>query len=176
MLTPWIDLVLNSLTDLEKEVGDARLAFSRDGANYVEAVQSACVQAKADILIDLKNDLTDIFASRNGQFQQLYVYVREFGYTYNDLDTMFDKVYNPEVLGNAANAKTMEIGWVRGLHSLKASNGDLMAFAVNERDYWKKQYNERLLKAKRGLIIDLNEDGQIIDQERVRTRGNLVRV
>jgi hypothetical protein len=169
----WSTLTLAELSDLEAEVGEGSVLFT---AYDVAQCEKAYTAVKKQMLEDLKASITDLFASRNGQFVPFDVVVREQWYSYTTLDTMFDKIGNPDVLTEPFKAKwAWQLwSWLSGDDRPKwAAMAPIILEKMNQCE---DQYTKRMRIAKQNFWFDLNDDGQIADQERVRTRNSFVRV
>ena len=151
----WSSLTLASLSDLTYEIGEGSILFS---AYDPGRIQNAYGAVKQQVWIDLKADLTDLYASRNGKYQRFDVIIREMGYSYNELDTMLDKIGNPaDTLVEPVKAKWAWQLWIW----LSSDN--------------RPNYKARMKEAKKNMWLDLNSDGQTVDYERVRTHNSFVR-
>lgn len=172
--TPWVDLYNNMLPDVNQEIGDIDIIIHDSKTDIV--FQNANIKAKADVFFDLMGCLPDIYANRNGRFLTIDILIRtEIGYTYGQLDTMLDKIYNPDVLKHTLVAKIIYNLWARNVNQITGTFEINAQLAINEREHWSAVYNERFKNSRKQLIIDLNDDGVIVDQDRVRTRTSFAR-
>jgi hypothetical protein len=174
----WALLSLPNPADLQGEIGEGSLLRTA----YTSAqIQSAATTAKGELLDYLQSHLTDLFVAKNGEYARFEPSVlREFGYSYDDLDTMFDKIGNPDKLRKSAVAKQVEILWTWYSQDDRTELKMNLEYATAQIAIWQKKFKIRIELAtspKGGSIwFDLDGTGNVTDQERVRTKSNFVRV
>jgi hypothetical protein len=169
----WSSLTLASLSDLTYEIGEGSILFS---AYDPGRIQNAYGAVKQQVWIDLKADLTDLYASRNGKYQRFDVIIREMGYSYNELDTMLDKIGNPaDTLVEPVKAKWAWQLWIWLSSDNRPNYKALMPYCMEQASIKDSAYKARMKEAKKNMWLDLNSDGQTVDYERVRTHNSFVR-
>lgn len=173
-LQAWDDITFATPSQLSvKEIGKGSVLNTLYKDDVIEEVIK---EGKAELLDLLKTDIPELYANRNGYLQLCSeALLREIGYSYTELDEMFDKIGNPECLERCARAKIITMLWIRLSNEDQPNLNFNLAYGTEQADKWEKRFKERYAQAKKQLWFDLNEDGVISDSERVRTKTRFKR-
>ena len=176
-LVPWDDLQLCTVDDVRREITGLNLPFSSgDEAVRRQTVQSKIDMAKDDLRDDLLVTLPNLFVNAAVGAPWPFSYWATYtGYTYTELDTILDKISNPERLLPAAVSRTIvkliEDGMMKARATMETGE-QILAPLLR---HWKDVDAKRLDRAIQLLRLDLNDDGVISDFERTRTHNTLWR-
>lgn len=173
MPTPWADLQLCTIADLRKEVGDTTLLTGVIDSDQNEVLYDALATFKAELKEQLMSDLQDIFAHSTTSYTY-DEYLLRSGYSYSDLDSLLDKIVNPNALKLTAQAGTISVLARRQILQGKLSGMSHEALVI-ERANWEKITKDRYAVAKRNIRLDLDGDGESSDFERPRTHNTFFR-
>lgn len=159
---------LCSVAEVEEEIGDtsivAMVQKSDKGTLITKAIKTSGKLVQDEIL----SYLPDIYAQSGPQVVSYDAYLS--GSTYSELDTILDKIVNPDILKLAAAACAVGVLIRRQIYQNEVSgarqNNELL---IIERESWEKEWKRRMKNAIRQLKLDLNADGEVSDHERPRT-------
>jgi GTP cyclohydrolase III len=174
----WDNAELCDFEDIKGDVGLATVSQTTKTPQDAKAFVEECIeQAKGEIKTKLLARLPDIYA-RSGLtgYSSFDAYVTAQGYTYADLDTVYDKFTNPTVLNLSCRALTCMKIYSRVISHNQANYKQDNAQDINERDFWDMKFKEHFRDEWQLLKLDLNDDGETTDFERPRTRNNFQRV
>lgn len=167
------DVTLCTVSDIESRVGDVKALLHVSDSHQI-AVQSIA-NAKTDIGNRIKTDVQDIYARTRASNIPYSKWVVSRGYTYDDTDAILDLISNTSELKQAAIYLSIADMLSRGITLFKATANADAGLMINERDFYAKKGKQELEDAIHRLKIDFSEDGEITDDERVRTQTTFTR-
>lgn len=176
-MATWAETSLCKVADVESEIGEASIVAQVLKADKGTLLQKAIDKSKELIQDELMSRLPDIYA-QSGPMLEYALFIDE-RYRHNDLDTILDKIVNPDVLKLAAVAGAVVVLTRRQIFQVKvagstgASSPELLLI---EEEKWQKEFKRRIENALQRLKLDLNEDGATSDFERPRTRNSFQRL
>lgn len=174
MPTTWAaDVTLCEVSDIEMRVGDVKALIHVSDAHNV--AQQSIANVKADIGNRIKTDVQDIYARSGGSNVPYTKWLVSQGYTYDATDAILDLITNTSELKQAAIFLSIADLLSRSITQFKAAIQTDPGLIVNERDYYAKKGKDELTAAIHRLKIDFSGDGEITDDERVRTQSFFIR-
>ena len=169
-MATWANTTLCTIEDVRKKLPDFEIPTqeSEDGSGRIESmVQDAIDAAKEEIRDHLQVSLVKQFHDKGGAVIGFGWPMVRGGYSYDSLDTMTDKINNPEVLTRPAVyltiVKLLELGVMR-FNARWQENAELLDVMMTK---WRKEYTTSIADQMLLLKFDLNADGVIDDSERV---------
>lgn len=175
--TTWNSDALCEVPDVTSEIGDSLIAEPTSEGPPNTVIKGA-TKKSGEIITDMLLDfLPDIYAqSMQPGWESYSDFYISGNYTQENLETMLDKVTNPECMKLAAVAYSVIV-----LIRKKKSENE---FATPERVVmlnemlkdWQKEFDARFVRAWRKLKIDLDQDGTVSNAERPRSQNSFKRV
>lgn len=172
-LTEWADLDLCTSDDVTAELRDLTVVLRDRSAGELD-IDPYISKAKELLRQRLQLDIADYFRTTSGL--DWYGYISSSATrTSEALDTVLDKIDNPEELLLVAVAQTI-IQILRG-GALQVRMDPLNYSQVIEPQLalWMQELERRYRTATRLLRFDLNEDDTITEDERIQTRVEISR-
>lgn len=171
----WDEIVLYSLSDVESEHGNlTQLVPSKE--KFQSIIEDIRVSIKKDLGMWLTRDVPDILVRRTGYYEPVEVYLTDYGYSYDQLDTLLDVIGNPEVLYRTALKGVVYYLWKRrlasGAFSAEAASDIEMKQVEKLKAEYEKQYQDEVYVQ---IWFDLDGDEQVTDNERLRSHNSFWR-
>jgi hypothetical protein len=176
-MATWANTTLCTLDDIRTEVSDLQLPLQVGGTTgeledkAATKITLAKSQLKTKLLVALQPRFA-VSASVHYASEASY----NPGYSWSELDTMMDKISNPEALLPVAVAFTIRAMLMDAQLAFRAnyqSNEELLTAALTR---WEMECKVRLSDAVALLQFDLDENGTVDDTERPATDTTFFRV
>lgn len=169
----WSTVSLCTVSDIEKRAGHLKGLIQVSNAEQV--AEESIANVKTDIGNHLKTHIQDIYSRSNVANIPYSKWLISRGYSYDDTDSILDDINNPTELNQAAVFLSIADLLSRSITQFTATQKVDAGVLVNERDHYAKRGLTELKDAIHRLKIDFSGDGEITDDERVRTKSFFVR-
>ncbi len=170
---------LCAISDVEEVIGDSVIANPTSKGDRNTVIRNAIVSAGKELVDMLLDFLPDIYAQSAIAYScniSYDVFLLNNNYSQENLETMLEKVKNPECMKLSAAAQAAII-----LTRQKKSDNEFSTperiVMMNElmKDY-NKLFDDRFERGWRKLKIDLNQDGAVSNAERPRSQNSYRRI
>lgn len=166
----WNDTELTTFQAVERRVGSLELILrASDKGKQRKAVDEAIQTVKDEVTDMLMGELPSIFLNSDLQQRDWISYSTDYLQLYSQLDTLLDRLANPDKLGRYVVYRVIALLYEKGIEEAK------LDFSNSEKEresvaYWEAKAKEAWPLALKLLKFDLNNDGIIDDTERLRAK------
>lgn len=171
-MATWAATTLCRTSDVRAEAQDLRLALLVDS----ESEQNRMIQEKINLA---KEELRQkLFSGLRVRFHRYGVRdggADVAGYSWEELDTLLDKLQNPSELKAAAVAVTIRKILEDGELRFTSQYNETSPALIKAREHWTRQAEDRVKIAVELLKFDLDADGEVDDSERAVSHANIWR-